>query len=87
MTVHDHDYDHDNLHDTTTKGWRFGGSSPWMSHHPTGSRQGHPRYTGAVTTEGRGWPERRPKGRSDTPGRITQTRQQRGLPTNMVAER
>ena len=61
---HDHDHDHDHVHDTTTKGWRFGGSSPWMSHHPSGSRQGHPRYTGAVTTEGRGWPDQRPTGRS-----------------------
>ena len=61
---HDHDHDHDHLHDTTTKGWRFGGSSPWMSHHPSGSRQGHPRYTGAVTTEGRGRPDQRPTGRS-----------------------
>ena len=61
---HDHDHDHGHLHDTTTKGWRFGGSSPWMSHHPSGSRQGHPRYTGAVTTEGRGWPDQRPTGRS-----------------------
>ena len=43
---HDHDHDHDHLHDTTTKCWRFGGSSPWMSHHPSGSRQGHPRDTG-----------------------------------------
>ena len=57
---HDHDHDNDHLHDTTTKGWRFGGSSPWMSHHPSGSRQGHPRYTGAVTTECRGWPDQRP---------------------------
>ena len=53
--VHDHDHDHDHLHDTTTKGWRFGGlitldeSSP-----PDVSRQGHPRYTGARTREGRG---------------------------------
>ena len=49
---HDHDYDNDHLHNH--KGWRFGGSSPLMNHHPSGSRQGHPRYTGAVTTEGRG---------------------------------
>ena len=35
---------HDHLHDTTTKGWRFGGSSPWTSHHTSGSRQGHPRH-------------------------------------------
>ena len=61
---HDHDHEHDHLHDTTTKGWRFGGSSPWMSHHPSGSWQGHPRYTGAVTTEGRGWPVQRPTGQS-----------------------
>ena len=47
-----HDHDHDHLHDTTTKGWRFGGSSPWMSHHPSGSRQGHPRYT---RYDGRPW--------------------------------
>ena len=60
------DHDHDHLHDTTTKDWRFGGSSPWMSHHPGGSRQGHPRCTGAVTTEGRGWPEQCSKGQSDT---------------------
>ena len=33
---HDHDHDHDHLHDTTTKDWRFGGSSPWMSRHPVG---------------------------------------------------
>ena len=48
MTVHDHDHDHDHLHDTATKGWRFGGSSPWMSHRTSGSRQGHPQYTGPV---------------------------------------
>ena len=34
---HDHDHDHDHLHDTAIKVWRFGGSSPWMSHHPSGS--------------------------------------------------
>ena len=39
---HDHDHDNDHLHDTTTKGWRFGGSPPWMSDHPSGSRQGYP---------------------------------------------
>ena len=61
---HDHDHDHDHLHDTTTKGWRFGGSSPRMSHHPSGSRQGHPGYTGAVATEGRVWPDQRATGRS-----------------------
>ena len=60
----DHDHDHDHLQDTTTNGWRFGGSSPWMSHHPSGSGQGLPPYTGAVTTEGRGWPDQRPTGRS-----------------------
>ena len=69
---HDHDHDHDRLHDTTTKGWRFGGSTPWMSHHPSGSRQGHPRYTGAVTTEGRGWPDQRPTGRSHAQRRSTE---------------
>ena len=46
------------------KGWRSGDSSPWMDHHPSGSRQGHPRYIGAVTTGGRGWPDHTPKGRS-----------------------
>ena len=51
---HDHDHDNDHLHDTTTKGWRSRGSSPWMSHHPSGSWQGHPRYAGAVTTGGGG---------------------------------
>ena len=35
--------------------WRFGGSSPCMSHHPSGSRAGHPQHTGAVTTGGCGW--------------------------------
>ena len=29
----------------------------WMSHHTGGSRQGHPRYTGAQQLEGRGWPD------------------------------
>ena len=29
----------------------------WMSHHTGGSRQGHPRYTGAQKWEGRGWPD------------------------------
>ena len=29
----------------------------WMSHHTGGSRQGHPRYTGAQQWEGRGWPD------------------------------
>ena len=29
----------------------------WMSHHTSGSRQGHPRYTGAQQWEGRGWPD------------------------------
>ena len=27
----------------------------WHRRHPSGSRQRHPRYTGAVTTGGRGW--------------------------------
>ena len=26
---------HNHRHDTTTKGWGFGGSSPWTSHHPS----------------------------------------------------
>ena len=30
----------------------------WAQEHPCGSCQGHPRYTGAVTTGGRGWPDR-----------------------------
>ena len=46
-------------------GGRSSGSSPWMIHHTSGSQQGHPRYTGAVTTGGRGWAEHRPKGRRD----------------------
>ena len=29
----------------------------WMSHHTSGSRQGHPRYSGAQQWEGRGWPD------------------------------
>ena len=29
----------------------------WMSHHTGGSRQGHPRYTGAQQWEGHGWPD------------------------------
>ena len=37
------------------KGWRFG---------PSGSRQGHPRYTGAVTTEGCGRADQRQKWQS-----------------------
>ena len=49
---------------TQPQGWRSGDSSPWMDHHPSGSRQGHPRYSGAVTTGGRGWPHHTPKGRS-----------------------
>ena len=57
------------------KGWRSGDSSPWMSHHPSGSRQGHPRYTGAVTTGGRGWPDNTPRGRSGRQCRTTRTPQ------------
>ena len=57
---HDHDHDNYRRHDTTTKDWRSGGSSPSMSHHPSGSRQGHPRCTGAVMTGGRGWHDQRP---------------------------
>ena len=57
------------------KGWRSGDSSPWMSHHPSGSRQGHPRYTGAVTTGGRGWPDNTPKARSCRQCRTTRTPQ------------
>ena len=53
-----------------------------ISGHPSGSRQGHPRYTGARSAG-------RPRVARSTPQglwRITQTRQQTGLPTNMVAE-
>ena len=43
---------------TTTMGWRFVTDSSWTLWHPSGSRQGHPRYTGARAREGRGWPDR-----------------------------
>ena len=41
------------------KGWRSAPDAilPGHRRHPSGSRQGHPRYTGAVTTGGRGWPD------------------------------
>ena len=32
-----------------------------VAHHLSGSWQGHPRYTGARTREGRRWPDQRPK--------------------------
>ena len=34
---------------TTHKGWRFATESHWTLWHTSGSRQGHPRYTGART--------------------------------------
>ena len=45
-------------HDVTTptthdEGWRFAAESPWTLWHTGGSRQGHPRNTGA--REGRPW--------------------------------
>ena len=39
---------------TAAQSWRSDDSSPWMSHHPSGSRQGHPQYTGGRTM-GRLW--------------------------------
>ena len=41
------------------KGWRSAPDAilPGHRRHPSGSRQGHPRYTGAVATGGRGWPD------------------------------
>ena len=39
----------------TTMGWRFVTESSWTLWHPRGSQQGHPRYNGAVITEGRWW--------------------------------
>ena len=41
------------------KGWRSAPDAilPGHRRHPSGSRQGHPRYTGAVTMGGRGWPD------------------------------
>ena len=60
---HDHDHDHDHLHDTTTKGWRFGDSSRWMSHNPSGSRQGHPRHiVGPLRRKAVGGPINAPQG-------------------------
>ena len=38
---HDHDHDHDHLHDTTTKGWRFGGSSPLDESSPGPGKDTH----------------------------------------------
>ena len=40
----------------TRMGWRFVTESSWTLWHPGGSRQGHPRYTGARTQEGVGGP-------------------------------
>ena len=62
MTVHDHDHDHDHLHDTTTKGWRFGGSSPWMSHHPVVRGKDTHGTLGPVRGKAVGGPNKAPKG-------------------------
>ena len=42
---------------THNKVWRFATESPWTLWHTVGSRQGHPRYTGAQTGKARGWPD------------------------------
>ena len=44
------------------KVWRSGDSSPWMNHHPSGSRQGHPRHLGPLRREAVGGPTARPNG-------------------------
>ena len=41
------------LQPTHNKGWPFAAESPWTLWHTGGSRQGHPRYTGA--RKGRPW--------------------------------
>ena len=43
------------------KGWRSGDSSPWMSHHPSGSWQGHHGTLGPSRREAVGGPTTRPK--------------------------
>ena len=68
----DHEYEHDD-HDNTTlhytptttrphnKGWRSATDATLRGHrgHPCGSRQGHPRYTGARSRGGRARPDNR----------------------------
>ena len=51
----DHDHGNDHLHDTTTR------VGALVAHHPSGSRQGHPRCTSAVTTEAVGGPTPTPQ--------------------------
>ena len=45
---------HHNTPTSTARGWRFDPVSPWRLDHPW-VPAGHPRYTGAVTTEGHWW--------------------------------
>ena len=75
-------------------GWRFASESTWTLRHARGSRKGHPRYTGARTREGRGWPttsttttEKRPhdKDRSES-NVLSATSGDTHLESYMVAE-
>ena len=53
---HDHEHEHDH-HTTSRHQPSRKGLASWICGTPHGSRQGHPRYTGARTREGRGWPD------------------------------
>ena len=44
---------------TATMGWPSVTESSWTLWQISGSQQGHPRYIGARTREGRGWPDKR----------------------------
>ena len=59
---HDHDHDNDHQHDTTTTGWRFGGSSPWMGHHPVGPGKDTHGTLGPLRREAVGGPINAPWG-------------------------
>ena len=61
------------LQHTHNKGWRFATESPWTLWHTGGSRQGHPRYTGAQTGKAVGGPQQPPRRRLQTNDHKTQT--------------
>ena len=76
----EHDHEHERTGHKTSrlqpphKGLRFATESPWTLWHTGGSRQGHPRHTGASEEEGCGWSDtsstRRPTTNDNTTDKV-----------------
>ena len=69
---------------THNKGWRFATESPWTLWHTGGSRQGHPRYTGAQTGKAVGGPQQPPRRLRQTTTRHRQVSRQTCFQRNQV---